>query len=103
MKVKLSVFLKWFLHYVFAGVVSVTALFVARDYMKTKFELLVSEVPKDSYEEVVKFLEDEYVPYIVSFDHKRIRVPDYELPRLRERMKEEFNSDVTTNISRGGY
>lgn len=104
MKPRMKLFVSWLLQYLVAGIVSVSALFFARNYVKTNFELLISDLPKENFSEVITFLEEEYVPYRVSVDKKRIKVPNYEIPRLKQRMKEVFNTlPEALHLAKGGY
>lgn len=103
MKTKATSMFKWIMHYIFAGAISVSALLIAKSYLKTNYDLLISDVDRNDYKTIVTFLETEQVPYIVSFDYKRIRVPDYEIPRLQNRMKSMLGIKFSELDARGGY
>ena len=103
MNTKAKTMLKWLMHYLFAGVVSISALLIAKSYLATDYDLLISDVDRNEYKTIVSFLETEQVPYIVSFDYKRIRVPDYEIPRLQHRMENMLGIKVSELDARGGY
>ena len=78
-------------------------LLIAKSYLKTNYDLLISDVDHNDYKAIVDFLETEQVPYTVSFDYKRIRVPDYEIVRLQSRMKHILGIKISELDTKGGY
>lgn len=96
-------FMNWLLQYLFAGIFSISALLIAKSYLVTNYDLLISNVKPNDYDKIISFLDEEYVPHEVSFDQKRIRVPDYEISRLQVQLQRKLGIRLSEIELRGGY
>lgn len=90
---------KWIGQYLLVALVSVFAFYGARAYVGTEYEILQSNIQKTQLNQIVSMIESENVPYILSVDKKRIRVPSYTVPRLQHKL-----SQLLTGVStQGGF
>ena len=90
---------RWIGQYSLVAFVTVFAFYGARSYVGTKFELLKSNLNESQLPKIISLIESENVPYQLSVDRKRIRVPDYTIPRLQYKIDEVL---AKYNL-KGGY